>query len=507
MKNNNLNWIHLLSGILIKKIVNELLKFNKGIKFKNIISDGIFLYSVNKFTDIKNKVCQVTIKRNLTKIRSEINNVLNISYVLIYARLYQLYLNEKSSEFVYANNNVKSILTELENVTLYDNFQNTRIKFILKDDQIDIYAKKELIQQYINNLLKENKQAFVISKKMDENFYNNIYKALESRLETITPNYYILIKKNHEVYNTIVNLMYGIHQLKDDIKLLVSSKFIIVYPNAKCHSLPEIQIELENILQYSKNKDIIKVGKPIQYSQNKLGDKKWTVKAIPYNRNWENTLLNSNVRTFLEKELLSFMNKVEKLQTKGISLKRNFLLYGPPGTGKSTFIKTFAKQFDSIIYEIDLSSVNNSVVLDSLISDTSRKRLNIILFEDIDRTELFKTGQQGELTEASFLNIIEKVPTNSCATTFLFFTTNNLELVQKMVGFDRPGRVDRKINFDYCDQKHFNDICTFLLEKPFEANLKNNHKITPAIITNEFIKSNFISEAFEENIKKIISSI
>ena len=80
MKNNNLNWIHLLSGILIKKIVNELLKFNKGIKLKNIISDGLFLYSVNKFPEIKNKVSQMTIKRNLTKIRSEINNVLNITY-------------------------------------------------------------------------------------------------------------------------------------------------------------------------------------------------------------------------------------------------------------------------------------------------------------------------------------------------------------------------------------------------------------------------------------------
>ena len=96
--------------------------------------------------------------------------------------------------------------------------------------------------------------------------------------------------------------MYGIHQLKDDIKLLVSSKFIIVYPNSKCHSLAEIQIELENILQYSKNKDIIKVGKPIQYNQNKLGDKKWSVKAIPYNRNWENTVLNKNVKLFIQKE-------------------------------------------------------------------------------------------------------------------------------------------------------------------------------------------------------------
>ena len=173
MKNNNLTDSFII-GHFNQKIVNELLKFNKGIKLKNIISDGLFLYSVNKFPEIKNKVSQMTIKRNLTKIRSEINNVLNITYVLIYARLYNLYLNKKSSEFVYSNNNVKSILTELENITLYDKFNDTRIRFVLKENQIEIYANKELIQQYINHLLEENKQAFVISKKMDENFYNNI---------------------------------------------------------------------------------------------------------------------------------------------------------------------------------------------------------------------------------------------------------------------------------------------------------------------------------------------
>jgi chaperone BCS1 len=158
---------------------------------------------------------------------------------------------------------------------------------------------------------------------------------------------------------------------------------------------------------------------------------------------------------------------------RGIPYRRGYLLYGPPGTGKSSLSLSIAGHFDLDIYILTLASVDDSN-LNKLFAKLPQHCM--ILLEDVDvashnRSQHEEADHSSEssipekkankVTLSGLLNALDGVASQEGR--LLIMTTNYVERLDDAL--IRPGRVDRKIEFQLADK----DIAGQLFRIVFKA--------------------------------------
>ncbi|KAK2005331.1 P-loop containing nucleoside triphosphate hydrolase protein [Colletotrichum eremochloae] len=168
-------------------------------------------------------------------------------------------------------------------------------------------------------------------------------------------------------------------------------------------------------------------------------------------------MLLGDIRSFLDPKARSWY------ANRGIPYRRGYLLYGCPGTGKTSLSMSIAGCFGLDIYVLSLAGIND-MQLSALFAELPQRC--VVLLEDVDAvgttrsrdtdadesdsgSEISRTSSQssGTLSLSGLLNVLDGVASQEGRV--LIMTTNHIEHLDDAL--IRPGRVDKKIEFQLAD--------------------------------------------------------
>ncbi len=244
----------------------------------------------------------------------------------------------------------------------------------------------------------------------------------------------------------------------------------IIKITAKLPKESKLLIELHEdaIREYDKHKKDIS-NKRLIYINNDKGE--WqsqkmskTNEEIDIN---SVILKNGHLNDYIT-SLDKFVGSEEFYKKKGKEYKFTYLFHGIPGTGKSFLIKASAKYLNRNIYYLVLSSVKDDQQLLNLFKSVKCED-SILVFEDIDcisdiikkrtlREEKEEKGEKvekSELTLSSLLNFLDGGMVDKYGL-IIYLTTNHIENLDEAL--IRSGRVNKMINFEYCDSKQIAEL-------------------------------------------------
>ncbi|WQF84234.1 Putative AAA+ ATPase domain, ATPase, AAA-type, core [Colletotrichum destructivum] len=180
------------------------------------------------------------------------------------------------------------------------------------------------------------------------------------------------------------------------------------------------------------------------------------INTVVMNEELKNMLL-GDIRSFLDPEARAWY------ANRGIPYRRGYLLYGCPGTGKSSLSMSIAGYFGLDIYVLSLAGINDGR-LSALFTELPQRC--VVLLEDVDavgttqsrdvhteepdsRSEVLRSSSKtpGALSLSGLLNVLDGVASQEGRV--LIMTTNHIEHLDDAL--IRPGRVDKKIEFQLAD--------------------------------------------------------
>ena len=258
---------------------------------------------------------------------------------------------------------------------------------------------------------------------------------------------------------------------------------------------------LENILEKIKeaNKTTIYIWDEYWETLEKRGMRKL---STVYLNGREKTIF-EDVKNFLSKET---KKEYEEL---GIPYKYNILFHGIPGTGKTSLIYSIASELEM---DIALISFGKKMEDADLMRALRRVPNNTILvIEDIDG--LFESRKKNDesknsITFSGLLNGMDGI--GFCEEQVIFLTTNHKMVLDSALR--RPGRIDKEVEFTYCDKKQIKTMFYKFLSQ-YEGNKEifdsfykaiKHKKYTPAMLQQYFFahrKDDNIMDSVEEIIE------
>lgn len=224
----------------------------------------------------------------------------------------------------------------------------------------------------------------------------------------------------------------------------------------------------------------------------------WTGHPAKTSRKLKTVVLKQNQMEDLMNDLGDFLTKEEWYQSRDIPYTRHYMFWGRPGTGKSSCIKALAGHTKRHLYYLILSEVKSDADLLSLMEKIPFDQ-SILVIEDIDCASDIvasrgnKEDKKDEtespsctLTLSGLLNAIDGGMMNSHGR-ILIMTTNHPEKLDPALV--RPGRVDRRYQFDKCDQFQIEGLYFNFFEQHPPAKLDMSEKtVFPAEITSIFLQ-------------------
>ncbi|KAL5625701.1 hypothetical protein FOBRF1_000044 [Fusarium oxysporum] len=153
-----------------------------------------------------------------------------------------------------------------------------------------------------------------------------------------------------------------------------------------------------------------------------------------------------------------------------IPYKRGYLLYGPPGTGKSSFSLSIAGELDMDIYVVSIPGANDRMLKNLFAGLPDRC---VVLLEDIDAagaacsrdsssedsdSDTDTRPRSRGVTLSGLLNVLDGVASQEDRV--LVMTTNHPDKLDQAL--TRPGRIDRKIEFQLADRGIAKEIYRFM---------------------------------------------
>lgn len=155
-------------------------------------------------------------------------------------------------------------------------------------------------------------------------------------------------------------------------------------------------------------------------------------------------------------DLQSFCDSEKDYNKHGIPYKRNYLFYGPPGTGKTSLMTSIASQFDANLYMINFSGKLTDASFMQLISKIPSG--SVLVLEDIDA--LFTERVHNDATNHSMvsfsavLNCLDGIARKNKMVSVM--TTNFKDRLDSAL--IRPGRIDMVVEFDLATEKQIREM-------------------------------------------------
>lgn len=275
---------------------------------------------------------------------------------------------------------------------------------------------------------------------------------------------------------------------KEKNKKVPMGKSIVI--SSKKSNQDQLKKFVEEICQFKKPQsqilDIYKIDKTEMRDEYSL---KWELIRSRCNKNFDNTIVTNNVKTELFDDIKWFYDNEEWYSNKGIPYKRGYVLYGPPGTGKTSIIKAIANSYNIPVFTIDFDCVRNNNDLIKLVTDInyfSQNNKYILCFEDIDRTSFIKSlGRyyDEKISLDCILNILDGIMETYGR--IVIITANDISEIKKISALVRPGRIDKSILIDNCDESQVVRLFNNFFDENINENVVN---IKSAISPAQFIK-------------------
>ncbi|KAK1415155.1 hypothetical protein QVD17_30927 [Tagetes erecta] len=178
---------------------------------------------------------------------------------------------------------------------------------------------------------------------------------------------------------------------------------------------------------------------------------RWISTPFKHPATIDTAMIETDLKNKVKADLESFLKAKPYYHRLGRVWKRSYLLYGPSGTGKSSFIAGMAKFLCYDVYDVDMSKVTDDADLKLLLLQTTCK--SMIVVEDLDRYMLEKSKS---VSLSGILNFMDGIISSCGEERVMIFTVSNKEQVDPAVL--RPGRIDFRIHFPFCDFSAFKNI-------------------------------------------------
>ncbi|KXL49210.1 MAG: hypothetical protein FE78DRAFT_86415 [Acidomyces sp. 'richmondensis'] len=266
--------------------------------------------------------------------------------------------------------------------------------------------------------------------------------------------------------------------------------------------------------------------------------------------------LDSHVKDPLVRDIESYLSEATKkfYVSRNIPWRRGYLFYGPPGTGKTSMAMAMAGQYGLNLYLLSMTQPGiSNQALENLFEALPNRC--IVLLEDIDSAGIKRENMRdthallkplkkkrkdphfpyenhyecfdadgnpidnppivkNQVTLSTLLNILDGV--HAPEGRVIIMTSNNPDSLDRALL--RPGRIDRKVLFDYASR----EVCTKLYTRVFD---KSTHEedvaslakqfaekipgnaITPAEVQGHLLQNISSGKAALENVDKFVADI
>lgn len=151
----------------------------------------------------------------------------------------------------------------------------------------------------------------------------------------------------------------------------------------------------------------------------------------------------------LERNVIQFVQRREKLSAHGQATKKGLLFYGPPGTGKSHTIHFLAGALKG--HTMLLITGGQVGLLSEYMALARLLQPSVVVIEDVDLIARDREAMNGPCEEATLNKLLNEMDGLKEAAEIMFILTTNRPEALEAALASRPGRVDQAIEFPLPD--------------------------------------------------------
>jgi cell division protease FtsH len=152
----------------------------------------------------------------------------------------------------------------------------------------------------------------------------------------------------------------------------------------------------------------------------------------------------------LERNVIQFVQRREKLSRLGQATKKGLLFYGPPGTGKSHTIQYLAGALAG--HTMLLITAEQVGLLGEYMALARLLQPSVVVIEDVDLIARDRQQMHGPCEEATLNKLLNEMDGLKEGADILFILTTNRPEALEAALASRPGRVDQAIEFPLPDE-------------------------------------------------------
>lgn len=192
---------------------------------------------------------------------------------------------------------------------------------------------------------------------------------------------------------------------------------------------------------------ILSLEKGRNYSGKSTGIKVHRLRAV----HREQVILPRKTLDLLERNVIQFVQRRDKLSAHGQSTKKGILFYGPPGTGKSHTIHYLAGALKG--HTMLLITAEQVGLLSEYMALARLLQPSVVIIEDVDLIARDCEEMGSACEEALLNNLLNEMDGLKESADILFILTTNRPQALEAALVSRPGRVDQAIEFPLPDDE------------------------------------------------------
>lgn len=315
------------------------------------------------------------------------------------------------------------------------------------------------------------------------------HKLLGSGLATIT----LASDSSHELIfnNKIIKILYFQNIEKNENSMVTTKdQYVLEHIGYECSVIKDF---LDSITQqyadyYFKQTWTQKINFLCHDDKHGLY---WSPHPTGNNKTFKSILMDETKKTFLQKDVETFLKSKNEYEKIGISWSRGYLFYGKPGCGKTSLIRAISNEVNMHIYVLDLSAIKTDQDLRKIFRTIPTR--SVVVMEDIDcfdvvqkrgyseKSQYFEEESDDDddneikknkikkqkMTLGALLNELDGITSRHGQITIM--TTNRKEILDPAL--IRPGRID--FTMELCKATREEISQAFLLYKDKKVDSKN----------------------------------
>lgn len=192
---------------------------------------------------------------------------------------------------------------------------------------------------------------------------------------------------------------------------------------------------------------ILSLEKGRSYSGKSTGIKVHRLRSVDQ----EQVILPRKTLTLLQRNIIDFIQRREKLSALGQATRKGILFYGPPGTGKSHTIHYLAGALKG--HTMLLITAEQVGLLSEYMALARLLQPSVVVIEDVDLIARDREEMGSACEEAMLNNLLNEMDGLKENADVLFILTTNRPQALEAALASRPGRIDQAIEFPLPDDE------------------------------------------------------